>query len=132
MNLNTKCCCLITDQDSCPDRVMQDFEQMADCLIQFHDPTAGKCIDVRSSARDTFANEIADVYNGYLSTVKSNDKEDPVYMGEFTSVDSSLVLTTYMCTSGARCSSVGPIKVSFRAFLSRHVLTFSEFVRWCA
>ena len=55
---------------------------MADCLIQFHDPEAGQCIDVRSSSRDTFANEIAHVYNGYLKTVKGN-QEDPVYMGEF-------------------------------------------------
>lgn len=68
--------------------MMQDFEQMADCLIQFHDPKAGQCIGVRSSSRDTFANEIADVYNGYLKTVKGNDKEDPVYMGECSSTDS--------------------------------------------
>ena len=57
---------------------------MADCLIQFHDPSAGQCIDVRSSSRDTFANEIANVYTGYLRSVKGDSKQDdPVYMGEF-------------------------------------------------
>ena len=70
--------------DSCPGYVMQDSEQMADCLIQFHDPKAGECIDMRSSSRDTFANEIASVYNDYLHSVKGNsEQKDPVYMGKF-------------------------------------------------
>ena len=99
---------------------------MADCLIQFHDSTAGQCIDVRSSSRDTFANEIADVYNGYLSTVKGNDKEDAVYMGELSSTYSGIVLTTYVCTSDARRSSVGSTKISCRAFSVLSRFDFSE------
>ena len=59
---------------------------MADCLIQFHDPKAGECIDMRSSSRDAFANEIASVYNDYLHSVKGNsEQKDPVYMGKLSS-----------------------------------------------
>lgn len=71
----------------CPVCELQDFEQMADCLIQFHEPKAGQCIDVRSSSRDTFASEIANVYTGYMKSVKvDSEPEDPVYMGEFATI----------------------------------------------
>jgi hypothetical protein len=93
---------------------MQDFEQMADCLIQFHDPQAGQCIDVRSSLRDTFANEIAHVYNGYLRTVKGK-QEDPVYMGEF-----------------SRLKLVGLMEVPYRAFSVFPPWSCHEIVRSCA
>lgn len=60
---------------------------MADCLIQFHEPKAGQCIDVRSSSRDTFASEIANVYTSYMKSVKvDSEPEDPVYMGEFATI----------------------------------------------
>jgi predicted unusual protein kinase regulating ubiquinone biosynthesis (AarF/ABC1/UbiB family) len=58
----------------------QDFDQIADCLIGFHDPGAGNCIDARGDERDTFASEIASVYTGYYDSVTPGS--DPVYMGQ--------------------------------------------------
>jgi predicted unusual protein kinase regulating ubiquinone biosynthesis (AarF/ABC1/UbiB family) len=60
----------------------QDYQQIADCLIQFHDPQAGECISLRGPRRDAFADEIGSVYKGYLDSVNSAGGEDPVYMGE--------------------------------------------------
>ena len=86
-DFNTKSCGSMLNFDACPACVLQDFEQMADCLIQFHEPKAGQCIALRSAARDTFASEIANVYTGYMKSVKvDSEQEDPVYMGEFASI----------------------------------------------